>query len=66
METKKMTYTQAMQRLETIVNDVENGRMDIDSICEKIKEAQQLIGFCKEKLYKTDKAVNELLAKDKE
>lgn len=66
MESKKMTYTQAMQRLENIVNDVENGRMDIDSICEKIKEAQQLIEFCKDKLYKTDKAVNDLLTKDKE
>lgn len=66
METKKMTYQQAIERLESIVNDVENGRMDIDLICEKIKEAQQLISFCKDKLYKTDKTVNELLNKNKE
>lgn len=61
METNKLTYSQAMERLGTIVNDVENGRLDIDTICDKIKEAQQLINFCKDKLYNTDKAVNKLL-----
>lgn len=66
MEKEKLTYTRAMTQLEDIVNEVENGQLDIDLICSKIKEAQRLIKFCKDKLYKTDIEVKKLLDKEKE
>lgn len=66
MEKEKLTYARAMAQLEEIVNEVENDQLDIDRICEKIKEAQRLITFCKEKLYKTDKEVKKLLADDQD
>lgn len=61
MEKEKLTYTQAMERLEHIVSEIENNQTDIDQICDKIKEAQSLIKFCQEKLYKTDRDVSQLL-----
>lgn len=61
MEKEKLTYTQAMKRLEHIVSEIENNQTDIDQICDKIKEAQSLIKFCQEKLYKTDRDVSLLL-----
>lgn len=56
-----MKYEEAMKRLEQIVSDIENNRLDIDLISDKIKEAQELIKFCKDKLYKTDEEIQKLL-----
>ena len=54
MVTKKQTYEQAMKRLEEIVSLIESNELDIDNLGEKLKEAQGLIKFCRDKLYKTD------------
>ena len=56
-----MKYEEAMKRLEQIVSDIENNKLDIDLISDKIKEAQDLIKFCKDKLYKTDEEIQKLL-----
>ena len=56
-----MKYEEAMKRLEQIVSDIENNKLDIDLISDKIKESQELIKFCKDKLYKTDEEIQKLL-----
>ena len=56
-----MKYEEAMKRLEQIVSDIEDNKLDIDLISDKIKEAQELIKFCKDKLYKTDEEIQKLL-----
>ena len=56
-----MKYEEAMKRLKQIVSDIENNKLDIDLISDKIKEAQELIKFCKDKLYKTDEEIQKLL-----
>lgn len=60
MSTKtEFSYEKAVSRLETIVREIENNSQDIDSLVDKLKEAQGLIKQCKEKLYKVE---NELKA----
>lgn len=59
-----MKYEDAMKKLETIVSDIEDGKLDIDTIGEKLKEAQELIRFCKDKLYQTDKDIQKLISED--
>lgn len=63
MKKENITYSSAMERLEAIVNEIENGNLDIDLILDKIKEAQKLAAFCKNKLYKTENEVNKILDK---
>lgn len=58
---KKLNYTQAMQRLEIIVAKIENGEMDIDSLTDNLKEAKELVNFCKEKLTKVESEVKTIL-----
>ena len=58
---KKETYLQAMERLEKIVRQIDNNELDIDILGEKIKEANEIIAFCTEKLTKADKEVEKLL-----
>ena len=58
---KEMTYSQAMEQLEKIVAQLEDNSLDIDQLSDKVKTAQQLIAFCREKLTKTDEDVQNLL-----
>ena len=50
-----------MKRLEEIVSRIEENKMDIDQIGESLKEARELIKFCKDKLYKTDEEIKKIL-----
>lgn len=56
-----MTYEKAMKRLEEIVDKVENGQMDIDSLGTTLKEAQELVTFCRDKLTKVDAEIKKIL-----
>lgn len=59
-----MTYEEAMRQLEKIVSDIEEGKLDIDLISERLKQAQQLITFCKDKLYATEQDVKLVLSQE--
>ena len=61
MSVKKETYSQAMERLEKIVRQIDNNELEIDVLAEKIKEANEIIAFCMEKLTKADREVEKLL-----
>ncbi|KAA6316762.1 Exodeoxyribonuclease 7 small subunit [termite gut metagenome] len=61
---KQETYSQAIKRLEEIVRQIDNNEMDIDILSEKIKEANELILFCSEKLTKVDKEVEKLVGEN--
>ncbi|WP_455672023.1 exodeoxyribonuclease VII small subunit [Phocaeicola sp.] len=65
MATKKQTYEQAMKRLEEIVACIDSNELDIDSLGENLKEAQGLIKFCRDKLYKADEEIKKMLEEDK-
>lgn len=62
MAVKKETYTEAMKRLEAIVARIESNELDIDALGEQLKEAQKLIKYCREKLYKADAEIKKILA----
>jgi len=61
MEEKDLTYEAAMERLEQLAKEMENGDVAIDQLSVKLKEAQQLLQFCKDNLTKADEEVRKLL-----
>ena len=50
----EMKYEEAVSRLEEIVKKLENDELDIDQMAQQLKEAQQLIRLCKDRLTKVD------------
>ena len=56
-----MTYEKAMKRLEQIVEKIENGEMDIDSLAKNLKEAKTLVEYCKNKLTSVEEEVKKCL-----
>lgn len=61
---QELTYEAAMERLEALAREIEDGNIAIDQLATKLKEAQQLLAFCKEKLTKAEAEVNKLLDAD--
>lgn len=57
----KMTYTDAYEELQQIVNDIEDGEITVDVLSEKVKRASELIKVCKEMLTSTEKDVKKIL-----
>ena len=56
-----LKYEEAMATLEQIVARMENNELDLDTMSEELKKAQQLIKLCKDKLTKTDQEIRKLL-----
>ena len=59
-----LTYETAMERLEALAREMENGDIVIDELATKLNEVQQLLAFCKDKLTKADEEVKRLLEDD--
>ena len=57
---KKMTYSEAMTRLEEIMGKIQGGKIDIDELAGLLKEAQELVKFCRDKIYKVDEEIKSL------
>lgn len=60
MKKQEFKYEEAVKRLEKIVEEIESCDGDIDSLADKLKEAQSLLKQCKEKLYNVDKSIQEV------
>ena len=63
---KKMSYTEAISELESIVSEIERGEITIDTLSEKVKRASELIRVCKNKLTSTEEDVNMILGEIKD
>ncbi len=57
----KISYKEAMEKLEAIVSGLENDEVPVDELAEKVKEASKLIRVCKSVLYETEEEVNKVL-----
>jgi len=56
-----ITYTEAFQELQDIVNEIEEGEISVDELSDKVKRAAILIKTCKAKLTTTEEDVNQIL-----
>lgn len=54
-------YAEAFEELQQIVSEIEEGRISVDELSEKVKRAARLIHICKEKLSSTEDDVNRIL-----
>ena len=61
MAKKEESYNEAIEKLRRIVAEIDKDELDVDLLSEKVKEASRLIKPCKEKLYKVDTDVRNVL-----
>lgn len=58
---QEITYTEAFEELQQIVNEIESGEISVDELSQKVKRAASLIKICQDKLILTEKDVHTLL-----
>ncbi len=61
-----MTYKDAIKKLEEIVHHIENEDPDVDDLSGMVKEAYELLLFCKKRLKTTEEEVQEAFEKLRE
>ena len=57
----EIKYSEAIEELELIVNEIENEEITIDQISKKVKRAAELIAICKKALNVTEEEVKGIL-----
>ncbi len=65
MEPTKLSYDEAIARIEEILTTLEQGEKGMDELSELVKEASSLVKQCKLKLRKTADEINTALEDDK-
>ena len=63
---KKVKFEEKMQNLETIINDLENGDIDLDESIEKYTKAMQLVKECDTELKSVEEQVSKLVSENNE
>ncbi len=58
---EELTYEQALAKLERLANAMEAGEIGIDEMAQRLKEAQRLLDYCKQRLTSAEKNCNSLL-----
>lgn len=61
---KEVKFEEKMEELETIINELENGEVDLDSSIEKYTRAMKLVSECDEKLKSIEEQVNKIVKED--
>ena len=59
---ENLTYTEAFEKLQQLVKQMEDADISVDDLADNIKTATQLIKICKDKLTKTEEEVNKTIA----
>ncbi|WP_144605357.1 exodeoxyribonuclease VII small subunit [Algoriphagus algorifonticola] len=54
---KDLNYQQALERIEVILAQLEEGKKSVDELSELVKEATELVSFCKKKLKTTEEEI---------
>lgn len=54
MAKKVIKYSEAVEKLNEILSELESERVDVDDVAVKVKEAVELIKLCRERIEKTE------------
>ena len=61
MAKKAESYNEAIEKLRNIIAEIEQDKLDVDLLTDKVKEATRLIKLCKDTLYEVDAEVKKVL-----
>ena len=63
---KEKTFEGALEKLESIVKELESGNVDLDNAIKKYTEAMELAKYCSDKLKDATDKVNKILTENGE
>jgi len=64
MTKEKISYSEAIAEIESILEKIEGGKLDVDELTEKVKRVTALLKTCRDKLYVTEKQIGKILGEE--
>ena len=61
MMEEKLSFEESLEKLEEIVNRVENGNVPLDDAIEEFKNAMDLVKICNEKLEAAEESIAKIV-----
>ncbi len=58
---KIKNYSEAIERLNKLVTEIESGELTVDDLTSKVKDAKELVAFCSKQLRETESELNDSL-----
>ncbi len=59
---KEQGYSAAFAQLEELVGQIEDDNIQLDTLAEKVKKANELIAYCEKKLRTIEKDIEKVIA----
>ena len=56
-----ISYKEAIEEIESILQQVESGELDVDQLTDKVKRVSALLEICTKKLKTTEKEVEKII-----
>ena len=61
MAKEKISYDDAIREIESTLEKIEKGDLGVDELTEKVSRVTELLKFCRDRLYKTEEQINNIL-----
>jgi len=61
MTKAKISYSDAVEEIESILEKIESGSLDVDELTAKVNRVSDLLKICREKLHKTESQIDKIL-----
>jgi len=61
MTKEKISYAEAVAEIESILQKIEEGKLDVDELAQKVSRVTDLLKICRDKLYHTEKQIGKIL-----
>jgi len=61
MTKEKISYSEAVTEIESILEKIEAGNLDVDALTEQVSRVTQLLKICRDKLHKTETQIDQIL-----
>lgn len=59
--TEEISYSAAIQEIESILEKIESGELDVDGLTDKVKRVARLLEICKRKLKTTESEIQKVI-----
>jgi exodeoxyribonuclease VII small subunit len=61
MTKEKISYSAAIAEIESILEKIEAGSLDVDELTDKVSRVSDLLKICRDKLHKTEAQIDKIL-----